>query len=80
MRYNNCMDLLNRSDVLRFIETLEPEYQKVFWWAEDESQNNPDTLSSEFQIASTTVDAFWKQAAYFTGKEWARERLSSRNL
>jgi hypothetical protein len=58
--------MINRSDVLVFVETLDPEYQEVFHWAEEEA-HNPDTLSNEFQVASAIVDSFWKHVEILHG-------------
>lgn len=51
------------SEVERFVATLDPEYRRLFGWAQTEARDR-DTGSNEFQVAARIEDAFWTQAKW----------------
>lgn len=56
-----------------YVASLEPEYQRIYAWAENEVHTIRDTLSGEFQVAARIVDAFAGNARHQQLDPWEGE-------
>jgi len=64
------MIMITRSDVDKYLATLDKGTADLYKVAQDQAQTINDTLTEEFQIACKIVDVFWSRVEQFVeGKQ-----------